>query len=138
MKKNIIYCLWATMIASVISVCFISCGSDDDINNANLEYVGTWSCTRPNTYRTSTIITEGTILSITTSGNMTWQLPNGSKYNATMYALGDDWADINYNGKTYRAEMYVSSSNSLVINANGNRSLEVKDFPFDGSYQKVK
>ena len=115
-----------------------SCGSDDGEgdNSAILEYVGTWSCTYPATYRSSTIVTEGTTLVITSSGNMTWTMPDGSKYSATMRALGDDWADIKYNGKTYKAEIYTSGK-SLTINVNGSSELMVKDFPFDGSYLKV-
>lgn len=115
-----------------------SCGSDDDEgdNSAIQEYVGTWSCTYPATYQSSTIVTEGTTLVIASSSSMTWTFPDGSKYSATMRALGDDWADIKYNGKTYRAEIYTTG-NTLHINVNGNSDLTVKDFPFDGSYQKV-
>ena len=68
---------------------------------------------------------------------MTWTLPDNSKYNAKMRALGDGWADITYNGKTYyKAEVYVSNNN-LFINVNGAASLKVKDFPFDGSYKHM-
>jgi hypothetical protein len=67
---------------------------------------------------------------------MTWTMPDGNKYSATIHALGDDWANITYNGKTYRAEIYTTGD-YLHINVNGNSSLAVKDFPFDGSYKKI-
>ena len=67
---------------------------------------------------------------------MTWTMSDESKYKATMRDLGDDWADITYNGKTYRAEIYVRN-NILHINVNGDANLKVKDFPFDGSYIKI-
>ena len=125
------------MMTSLISVGFISCSSDDDdSNSAIVEYVGKWSCTSPNTFNPSTIVTEGTILLITSSGDMTWTMSDESKYKATMRDLGDDWADITYNGKTYRAEIYVRN-NILHINVNGDANLKVKDFPFDGSYIKI-
>jgi hypothetical protein len=112
-----------------------SCGSDDDENTIN-EYVGVWKCTIPATYVKSTLVTKGTTLHITSSGNMTWTISTGKRYDATMKALGDGWVDITYNGKTYnRAEMYVRN-NSLTINVNGNANLKVKDFPFDGVYEK--
>ena len=67
---------------------------------------------------------------------MTWTFSDGQRYNATMRDLGDGWVDITYNGKTYgKSEMYVRS-NRLTINVNGNASLKVKDFPFDGTYEK--
>ena len=135
--KKIIFILTAILLVPM-SFALISCGDDDDDNNSAIaEYIGTWSCTNPATYHNSTIVTEGTILLITSSGDMTWTMPSGSKYNAKMHALGDDWADIIYNGKTYRAEIYVRNS-SLTINVNGDASLKVKDFPFDGSYIKIK
>ena len=112
-----------------------SCGSDDEDNNVN-EYAGVWKCTIPAAYVKSTLVTKGATLHITSSGNMTWTISTGKKYNATMRALGDGWVDITYNGKTYiRAEMYVRN-NSLTINVNGNANLKVKDFPFDGVYEK--
>ena len=112
-----------------------SCGSDDDENTIN-EYVGVWKCTIPATYVKSTLVTKGTTLHITSSGNMTWPISTGKRYDATMKALGDGWVDITYNGKTYdKAEMYVRN-NSLTINVNGNAKLKVKDFPFDGVYEK--
>ena len=112
-----------------------SCGSDDDENTIN-EYVGVWKCTIPATYVKSTLVTKGTTLHITSSGNMTWPISTGKRYDATMKALGDGWVDITYNGKTYdKAEMYVRN-NSLTINVNGNANLKVKDFPFDGVYEK--
>ena len=128
----------ATALIVATGLCLASCGSDDDDDNntAITEYVGTWNCTSPATYRSSTIVTEGTTLQIATSGDMKWVLPKGSTYNATMHALGDDWANITYNGKTYKAEIYVRS-NSLTINVNGDANLTVKDFPFDGTYIKV-
>ncbi|MBO4721176.1 MAG: hypothetical protein J5658_15085 [Prevotella sp.] len=136
-KKNFIHVL-AVIMVSIVFGGFTSCSSNDDDNNSAItEYSGTWSCTRPATYHTSTIVKEGTILLITSSGNMTWTMPDGNKYNATMRALGDDWADITYNGKTYRAEIYVRS-NTLSINVNGDANLKTKDFPFDGDYEKVK
>ena len=124
-------------MVTFLSVGFSSCSKDDEkSSSAIVEYVGKWSCTSPATYQTSTIVTKGTILLITSSGDMTWTMSDGSKYNATMRALGDDWADITYNGKIYRAEIYVINSN-LTINVNGNTNLKVKDFPFDGIYKKV-
>lgn len=126
------------MMVTMFSYAFVSCSSDDDENNGAIaEYLGTWSCNRPATNYKSTIVKKGTVLLITSFGDMTWTLPNGSKYNASMHALGDDWADITYNGKTYRAEIYVSS-NTLSINVNGDANLKTKDFPFDGDYEKVK
>ena len=127
------------LVVTLFSIGFVACGDDDDDNaGAISEYVGTWSCTSPDSWESSTIVTEGTILLITSSGDMTWTLPDNSKYNAKMRALGDGWADITYNGKTYyKAEVYVSNNN-LFINVNGAASLKVKDFPFDGSYIKVK
>lgn len=124
------------MLAVLIMPMLASCGSDDDdVNNSAIaEYIGKWSCTYPETYMSSTIVEEGTILVITSSGDMTWTMSNGSKYNATMRALGDGWADITYNGKTYRAEIYVKG-NFLTINVNNGET--VKDFPFDGSYRNV-
>lgn len=136
MTKKYFLCALTIMITSVISISFISCSSDDDNNSEIVEYVGKWSCTNPATYVKSTIVKLGTILLITSSGDMTWTMPDGSKYNARMRALGDDWADITYNGKTYRAEIYVTN-NYLNINVNGDANLKVKDFPFDGSYKKV-
>lgn len=130
--------LWSLMLLMTIFMSlFYSCDSDDDnSNDAIVEYVGTWKCQSPATYRNSTIVEEGTILVITSSGNMTWTMADGTTYNATMRALGDDWADITYNKKTYRAEIYVIN-NRLEINVNGDVNLKVKDFPFDGGYQKV-
>ena len=126
------------VIMAIICCGVTACGGDDDDSNngAIVEYVGNWSCTTPATYQTSTIVTQGTTLLITSSGDMTWTMPEGSKYSAKMRALGDDWADITYNGKTYRTEIYVRN-NTLRINANGDVSLKVKDFPFDGSYTKM-
>lgn len=124
------------MMASVSL--FYSCNSDDDSsNNAISEYTGTWRCTHPATYLTSTIVEKGTTLLITQSGNMTWTMSDGTTYNATMRALGDDWADITYKKKTYKAEIFVRF-NSLTINANCDAKLITKDFPFDGDYQEVK
>lgn len=112
-----------------------SCGSDDEDNSIN-EYVGVWKCTSPATYVKSTLIPKGATLHITSSGNMTWTISTSQRYDATMKALGDGWVDITYNGKTYdKAEMYVRN-NSLTINVNGNANLKVKDFPFDGVYEK--
>jgi hypothetical protein len=135
MKKTIRFI--GIVILAVVCWGVTACGSDDDDSNngAIVEYVGTWSCTYPATYRTSTIVTEGTTLLITSSGDMTWTMPDNSKYNAKMRALGNDWADITYNGKTYRTEIYVK--NYLYINANGNKNLKVKDFPFDGDYKRI-
>ena len=131
--------LWSLMLLmAVLMPLFYSCDSDDDnSNNAIGEYVGTWRCQSPATHRKSTIVEEGTILLITSSGNMTWTMSDGNTYHATMHALGDDWADITYNKKTYRAEIYVFNDNRLEINVNGDAKLTVKDFPFDGGYQKV-
>jgi hypothetical protein len=111
-----------------------SCGNDDEDNSVN-EYAGVWKCTSPATYVKSTLITKGATLHITSSGNMTWTISTSQKYDATMKALGDGWVDITYNGKTYRAEMYVRG-NTLHINVNGDVNLIVKDFPFDGVYEK--
>ncbi len=112
-----------------------SCGSDDEDNNVN-EYAGVWKCTIPATYVKSTLVKDGTTLHITSSGNMTWTISSSQKYDATMKALGDGWVEITYNGKTYdKVEMYVRN-NSLTINVNGNAKLKVKDFPFDGVYEK--
>ena len=127
--------LWSLML--LMAVCmplFYSCDSDDDdsSNHAIDEYVGTWKCRSPATHRKNTIVKEGTILLITSSGNM----PDGTTYNATMRALGEAWADITYNKKTYGGEIYVFG-NSLEINVNGNADLLVKDFPFDGGYDKA-
>lgn len=135
-KKSFIYVL-AIMITSIICIGVTSCGDDDDDNNAIVEYVGTWSCTSPASYWSGTIVTVGTTLQITSSGDMTWTMPNNNKYKATMRALGDDWAEITYNQKTYKAEIYVRG-NELTINVNGDANLKVKDFPFDGDYKKVK
>lgn len=135
-KKLFLYALAMTMVL-VMSVGFTSCSSnDEDNNNAIAEYVGTWICTYPETHQTATVVTEGTPLIITSSGDMAWTLPDGSRYNARMRALGDSWADITYNGITYRAEIYVRD-NILVINVNGNTYLKEKDFPFDGTYEKM-
>ena len=136
MKKYFLPLLAIMLITLNFSL--ISCGSDDDNgnNDAIAEYVGSWSCTSPATYITSTVVEEGTKLLISSSGSMTWTMSDGSQYSATMRALGDDWADIIYNGKTYRAEIYTSGD-YLHINVNGNSSLKVKDFPFDGSYKRV-
>ena len=125
------------VILTIVCCGVTACGGDDDDSNndAIAGYVGTWSCTTPATYQKSTIVTKGTILTITSSGDMTWTVPNVNSYKAKMHALGDDWADITYNGKTYRTEIYVKR-NSLNINANGNASLKVKDFPFDGVYAR--
>ena len=113
-----------------------SCSSDDEDNEVANEYVGVWNCTYSASYVKSTIVKKGTTLQLTSSGNMTWTLPNGQKYDATMKTLGDGWVDVTYNGKTYsKAEMYVRD-NSLTINVNGNANLKVKDFPFDGVYEK--
>jgi len=117
----------------------VACGGDDDNNGNNsaiAEYSGSWNCTSPATYQKSTIVTEGTNLLITSSGGMTWTMPDGTKYSATMRALGDDFADITYNGKTYNTEIYVKNK-VLTINANGNANLKVKDFPFDGRYERA-
>ena len=132
--------LWMMLAIALVSLCTISCGGDDDDydgGSAIAEYVGTWSCTYPDDFRSSTIVTEGTTLVITSSGNMTWTMSEERNYNATMRALGDGWVKISYNGKTYTAEMYVSG-NSLTINVNGDVNLTVKDFPFDGTYTRVK
>ena len=67
---------------------------------------------------------------------MTWTINTPLTYNAKMHALGDDWADITYKGKTYRAEIYVRNNN-LTINVNGDVNLKEKDFPFDGTYEKI-
>ena len=138
MKKYLLSWM-SIVIMAFLCAGFVSCGGDDDdVNNSELvQYIGTWNCTSPATYRTSTIVTEGASLLITSSGNMTWTMSDGSKYNATMRALGDDWADITYSGKTYRAEIYIRG-NYLTINVNGFTELLVKDFPFDGTYEKVK
>jgi len=136
MKKT--FRLIGIVIMAIICCGLTACGGDDDDSNngAISEYVGSWSCTSPATYQTSTIVTKGTTLLITSSGDMTWTMPDGNRYNAKMRALGDDWADITYKGKTYRAEIYVSN-NKLWINVNGNRELTVKDFPFDGGYSRL-
>lgn len=133
--------IWSMMMLIAMTLpLMVACGGDDsgdNTHNANIgEYVGKWSCISPASYRSSTIVTEGTILVITASGNMTWTMTDESKYTATLRALGDDWGDITYNGKTYRAEIYVSG-NTLHINVNGNTNLTVKDFPFDGGYKKL-
>ena len=131
--------LWSLMLLMAICMpLFYSCDSDDDdsSNDAINEYVGTWKCRSPAAHWKNTIVKEGAILLITSSGNMTWTMSDGSTYNATMRALGDDWADITYNKKTYRAEIYVHGY-SLEINVNGNADLPVKDFPFDGGYEKA-
>jgi hypothetical protein len=133
MKKIMIF------FASLIMVfAFSSCSSDNDDNNdAIVGYVGTWSCTSPASYVSNTIVEEGTKLQITSAGRMTWTKADGKTYSATMKALGDDLANITYNGKIYSSvEIYVRNS-SLTINANGAASLEVKDFPFDGTYTKI-
>lgn len=124
------------LLLAVFSLTFLtSCGSDDDDNRVG-EYAGTWRCTVPATYVKSTLVKKGTLLQITSSGNMTWIFSDDQRYNATMRALGDGWVDITYNGKTYgKAEMYVKG-NYLTINVNGNANLKVKDFPFDGVYEK--
>ena len=111
-----------------------SCGSDDEDNSVN-EYAGVWKCTIPASHVKSTLVKNGTTLNITSSGDMTWTISTSQSYKATMKALGDGWVDITYNGKTYRAEMYVRN-NSLHINVNGDVNLKVKDFPFDGVYEK--
>lgn len=128
-----------TIFASLLMVLsFTACSSDDDENNteAMAAYVGTWVCSSPATYYSSTTVTVGTTLQIASSGAMTWTTSSGKTYSATMKALGDDWANITYNGKTYKqAEVYVSN-NTLHINVNGAEDLTVKDFPFDGAYRK--
>ena len=123
----------AMMIMAFLFIGFTSCGNDDN-NNALEEYVGTWKCTSPSG-RTYTLVEKGTVLVIASTGDMTWTMSDGKVYNAKLNAKGDGWADITYNGKTYEAEMYVRRS-SLTINVNGNSELTVKDFPFDGSYEK--
>ena len=138
MKK---FKIWSMMmLMAMVLPTLVACGGDSDgdsTHNANIgEYVGKWSCISPATYRSSTIVTEGTILVITASGSMTWSMTNGTIYTATLRALGDDWGDITYNGKNYRAEIYVSG-NTMNINVNGNANLIVKDFPFDGGYKKI-
>lgn len=138
MNKNTLLYVITFMMVSVFCAGLVSCGGDDEQDNgAILEYVGTWSCIYPATYQNSTIVTEGTILVITSSGDMSWTMSDGNRYQAKMRALGNDWADISYNGKTYRAEIYVNG-NTLTINVNGNVDLSVKDFPFDGTYVKVR
>lgn len=138
---------WSMMMLAMLvtQMLITSCSKDsdnDDGNKAIEEYVGKWICTSPS-HRESTIVEQGTILVITSSGDMTWTMTNGSKYAAKMRARGDDWADITFNGKTYTAEVYTygnkpnSEGNCLGINANGNSSLKVKDFPFDGSYERA-
>ena len=122
------------MLSSLISFGCISCGSDDE--DPITEYVGVWRCTSPATYVNNTIVKKGNNLLITSAGEMTWTMSTSLKYNATMKALGDDWADITYNGKTYRAEIYVRN-NSLTINVNGDVNLKEKDFPFDGVYEII-
>lgn len=124
------------MLVMLTMPLMVACGDDGDSdgNKAIEEYVGKWVCTSPS-YRESTIVDKGATLEITSSGNMTWTMTNGSKYAATMRALGDDWADITFNGKTYRAEIYTTKV-GLIINVNGFSSLKVKDFPFDGSYER--
>lgn len=122
------------IITSLISFGCISCSSDDE--DPITEYEGVWRCTNPATYEKSTIVKEGNTLLITSSGEMTWTMTTNLRYNAMMKALGDDWAEITYNGKTYRAEMYVRN-NYLTINVNGDVNLKEKDFPFDGVYENV-
>ena len=126
---------WSILLLAVFTLTFLaSCGNDDD--DTVKEYAGTWSCTLPASYVKSTLVKKGTLLQITSSGNMTWTFSDGKRYSATMQALGDGWVDITYNGKTYgKAEMYVKG-NYLTINVNGNANLKVKDFPFDGIYEK--
>ena len=134
--KRFSYYLSTLLVVVLFSIGFVSCGGDDDDENIAInEYVGSWSCTSPNNLW-ETIVTEGTTLVITSSGDMTWTLPNGSKFKATMRALGDDWVDITYKGKKYTAEMYVIRD-KLTINANGNVDNEDHDFPFDGGYNKM-
>jgi len=125
------------LMAVLVSVSFAACSDEDDNSGAIDNYVGTWICSSPASYISSTLVTAGTSLSITSSGEMTWTIPQGGTYTATMKALGDDWANITYKGKTYSVEIYVSN-NTLYINANGAESLKVKDFPFDGSYERSK
>ena len=132
--------IWSIMMLIVmVFPLMVACSSDDGgkTHDANIgEYAGKWVCSSPASYISSTIVAEGTILVITASGNMTWTMPDNTKYSATLRALGDDWGDITYNGKTYRTEIYVRGT-VLHINTNGFSDLKVKDFPFDGSYQKV-
>ena len=59
-----------------------SCGNDDEDNSVN-EYAGVWKCTSPATYVKSTLVTKGTTLHITSSGNMTWTISTGKRYDAT-------------------------------------------------------
>lgn len=124
------------MLIAMLALPFVTSCSKDGDNISMSEYAGTWKCTSPKSSRTATIVTTGTILEISSSGNAIWTLPDNTKYSALMRNRGDDWVVITYNGKSYTAEMYVRS-NDLTINANGNENLEVKDFPFDGIYEKI-
>lgn len=134
LRKLSIWMLIAMLTLPVMT----SCSKDNDEEDAKMsEYAGSWKCISPDSWRTATIVTKGTLLEITSTGDATWTLPDNTKYTAKMRNRGDDWVIINYNGKSYTAEMYVRSY-GLTINANGNAKLEVKDFPFDGSYEKVK
>lgn len=110
---------------------------DDDDRDDMYEYVGTWYCTSPADYYHSTIVTVGTVLSIAPNGSMEWKLPNGDTYKASMILLRDDWVKVSYRGKEYTAEI-DEDDGRLVININGNSSLTVKDFPFDGVYSRTK
>ena len=141
MKKMIFVSI--IMLMALVTPIMTACGDDNDNDNKAIgEYVGKWICSSPSS-RESTIVKQGTILVITSSGDMAWTMTDGSKYAASMRALGDDWADITLNGKTYRAEIYTFENKAntggkcLVINVNGNKSLKVKDFPFDGSYNSA-
>ena len=75
MKKT--FRLIGIVIMAIICCGLTACGGDDDDSNngAISEYVGSWSCTSPATYQTSTIVTKGTTLLITSSGDMTWTMP---------------------------------------------------------------
>lgn len=135
MEKMRLLCLMLLM--TVCMPLFYSCDSDDDSSNHAIdEYVGTWKCRSPATHWKNTIVKEGTILMITSSGNMTWTMLDGTTYNGSMRVSGEAWANITYNKKTYGGEIYVHGY-SLEINVNGNVDLPVKDFPFDGGYEKV-
>ena len=58
MKKT--FRLIGIVIMAIICCGLTACGGDDDDSNngAISEYVGSWSCTSPATYQTSTIVTK--------------------------------------------------------------------------------
>lgn len=123
-----------------IGLTAISCNRDSDkdsdsgANDLISEYVGKWYYYSGS----STTIAKGTELTISSSGVLTWKTPDGDIFNGTIKALGDDWCDVTYNGKTYRqSEVYTYNNRTcLAFNVNGNTSLSIKDFPFDGVYTK--